>query len=84
MVHLLDRGSTSNDQKKILRICTMGKLWVLFRLALSVLHGNHLLLQLLLGKLGNSEKIPGVLKQVDTAGNSGNRVSWSDMVQMNL
>ena len=37
-----------------------------------------------LGEVGNSENIPGVLKQVDTAGNSGNRVSWSDMVRRNL
>ena len=35
-----------------------------------------------LGKVGNSENIPGVLKQVDTAGNSRNRVSWSAMVRM--
>ena len=38
-----------------------------------------------LGKVGNSENIPGVLKQVlDTAGNSGNRVSWSEVVRRNL
>ena len=36
------------------------------------------------GKVGNSENIQGVLKQVDTAGNSGNRVSWSNVVQRNL
>ena len=38
----------------------------------------------LLGKVENSENIPGVLKQVDTAGNSGYRVSWSNMVCRNL
>ena len=38
----------------------------------------------MLGEVGNSENIPGVLKQVHTAGNSGNRVSWSDVVRRNL
>ena len=33
-----------------------------------------------LGKVGNSENIPGVLKHADTTRNSGNRVSWSDVV----
>ena len=37
-----------------------------------------------LGKVGNSENIPGVLKQLNTAGNSGNRVSWPDIVHRNL
>ena len=35
----------------------------------------------MVGKVGNSENISGVLKQVDTAGNSGNRVSWSNVVR---
>eukprot|EP00585_Thalassiosira_rotula_P001496 CAMPEP_0196151454 /NCGR_PEP_ID=MMETSP0910-20130528/33706_1 /TAXON_ID=49265 /ORGANISM="Thalassiosira rotula, Strain GSO102" /LENGTH=30 /DNA_ID= /DNA_START= /DNA_END= /DNA_ORIENTATION= len=30
--------------------------------------------------MGNSENIPGVLKQSSTAGISGNGVSWSDVV----
>ena len=37
-----------------------------------------------LGKVGNSENIPGVLKHTDTARNSGNRVSWYDVVHRNL
>ena len=37
-----------------------------------------------LGEVGNSENIPGVLKQVDTTGNSGNIVSWSNVVRRNL
>ena len=37
-----------------------------------------------LGEVGNSENIPEVLRYVDTAGNSRNRVSWSDMVRRNL
>ena len=37
-----------------------------------------------LGKVGNSENTPGVLKQVNTAGDSGNRVSWSKVLHRNL
>ena len=37
-----------------------------------------------LGEVGNSGNIPGVLKHADTARNSRNRVSWSDMVRRNL
>jgi hypothetical protein len=37
-----------------------------------------------LGEVGNSGNIPGVLKHADTARNSGNRVSWSDVVRRNL
>ena len=38
----------------------------------------------MLGKVGNSGNIPGVLKQSSTTGNSSNRVSWSDVVCKNL
>ena len=37
-----------------------------------------------LGEVGNSENVPGVFKQLNTAGNSGNRVSWYDVVRRNL
>ena len=37
-----------------------------------------------LGKVGNSGNVPGVLKQSNIAGNSRNRVSWSDVVRRNL
>ena len=37
-----------------------------------------------LGKVGNSGNIPGVLKQPSTIGISGNKVSWSDVVRGNL
>ena len=37
-----------------------------------------------LGEVGNAGNIPGVLKQSSTTGNSGNKVSWSDVVCRNL
>ena len=37
-----------------------------------------------LGKVGNSGNIPGVLKQSSTTENSGNKISWSDVVRKNL
>ena len=37
-----------------------------------------------LGKVGNSGNIPGVLKKSSTARISGNRVSWSNVVSMTL
>ena len=37
-----------------------------------------------LGEVGNSDNIPGALKHADTARNSGNRVSWYDVVQRNV
>jgi hypothetical protein len=37
-----------------------------------------------LGEVGNSENIPGVLKESSTTENSGNKVSWSNVVRRNL
>jgi hypothetical protein len=37
-----------------------------------------------LGEVGNSGNVPGVLKQPSTTGNSRNKVSWSDVVHRNL
>ena len=38
----------------------------------------------MLGKVGNSGNVPGVLKQSSTAEISGNRVSWYNVVHRNL
>ena len=43
-----------------------------------------LLRRCVLGEVGNTKNIPGVLRQDNLAGKSKNNVSWADMVRMNL